>query len=185
MIKDHIFFYLENLKQIFSKKFIVVILISIPSAIIADYFKIPLAWMLGPMIVTSIAALAGLKIVMPKIALSSILIILGLHIGNYIDQNLFNQMINWIWTSVIMLIYIIVCILIVSKYLQKFSGYGEKASIFSAAPGALGPLMILAENEKTDLSQVATSHLIRLIIIITVIPFIIVNNTGSEISLIE
>ena len=89
-------------------------------------------------------------------------------------------MVNWIWTSVIMLIYIIVCILIVSKYLQKYAGYGEKASIFSAAPGALGPLMILAENEKTDLSQVATSHLIRLIIIITVIPFIIVNNAVTE-----
>ena len=36
-----------------------------------------------------------------------------------------------------------------------------------------------AESEKTDLSQVATSHLIRLIIIITVIPFIIVNNTDT------
>jgi membrane AbrB-like protein len=82
-----------------------------------------------------------------------------------------------------MLIYIIICILIVAKYLQKFAGYGEKASIFSAAPGALGPLMILAENEKTDLSQVATSHLIRLIIIITVIPFIIVNNTGNDVLL--
>ena len=79
-----------------------------------------------------------------------------------------------------MLIYIIVCILVVAKYLQKFANYGEKASIFSAAPGALGPLMILAENEKTDLSQVATSHLIRLIIIITVIPFIVVSNTGNE-----
>ena len=175
----------SNIKELFSKTFLLVILISIPSAIVADYFNIPLAWMLGPMIVTSIAALAGLKVVMPKIALSSILIILGLHIGNYIDQNLFNQMINWVWTSVIMLIYIIICILIVSKYLQKFSGYSEKASIFSAAPGALGPLMILAENEKTDLSQVATSHLIRLIIIITVIPFIIVNNTGAEALLLD
>ena len=175
----------QSINQIFSIKFVSVIIISIPSAIIADYFNIPLAWMLGPMIMTSIAALAGLKVVMPKIALSSILIILGLHIGNYIDQNLFNQMINWIWTSVIMLIYIIICILIVSKYLQKFSGYSEKASIFSAAPGALGPLMILAENEKTDLSQVATSHLIRLLIIITVIPFIIVNNTGSEALLLD
>jgi membrane AbrB-like protein len=170
----------SNLKKLVSKKFILVLLISIPSAIIADYFNIPLAWMLGPMIITSIGALAGLKVKMPKLALSSILIILGLHIGNYIDQNLFNQMINWIWTSVIMLVYIIVCILIVSKYLQKYSGYGQKASIFSAAPGALGPLMILAENEKTDLSQVATSHLIRLIIIITVIPFIIVNNAVTE-----
>ncbi len=180
MIKHYISFYIENLKQLFSKNFFVVILISIPSAIVADYFNIPLAWMLGPMIVTSIAALAGLKVQMPKLALNSILIILGLHIGNYIDQNLFDQMINWIWTSVIMLMYIIICIIIVAKYLQKFSGYSEKASIFSAAPGALGPLLILAEHEKTDLSQVATSHLIRLIIIITVIPFIIVNNTSTE-----
>ena len=178
--ESKVFFNLSNYKQLFSKKFLLVILISIPSAIIADYLNIPLAWMLGPMIITSIGALAGLKVKMPKLALSSILIILGLHIGNYIDQNLFNQMINWIWTSVIMLIYIIICILIVSKYLQKYAGYGEKASIFSAAPGALGPLMILAENENTDLSQVATSHLIRLIIIITLIPFIIINNAVTE-----
>ena len=65
-----------------------------------------------------------------------------------------------------MFIYIILSVLIVSKYLEKFSKYEKKTSIFSAAPGALGPLMILAEDAKTDLSQVATSHLIRLIIII-------------------
>ena len=180
MNESKVFFYVSNYKELLTRQFILVIAISIPSAIIADYFNIPLAWMLGPMIITSISALAGLKIKMPKIALSSVLIILGLYIGNQIDQNLFNQMTNWIWTSVIMIIYIIICILIVAKYLQKYSGYGEKASIFSAAPGALGPLLILAENEKTDISQVATSHLIRLIIIITLIPFIIVNNAVSE-----
>ena len=76
-----------NIKELFSKKFLLVILISIPSAIVADYFNIPLAWMLGPMLAVSIAALSGLKIKMPKLALSSILIVLGLHIGNYIDQN--------------------------------------------------------------------------------------------------
>ena len=80
---------------------------------------------------------------------------------------------QWIWTSLIMLIYIILSVLIVSRYLEKFSQYERKTSIFSAAPGALGPLMILAEDEKTDLSQVATSHLIRLIIIITIFPFIV------------
>ncbi|MDC0641693.1 AbrB family transcriptional regulator [Candidatus Pelagibacter sp.] len=171
---------LKQINQIFTIKFISVLIIAFPSAIFAEYLNIPLAWFLGPMIITSIAALSGLKIIMPKIVLSFILIILGLHIGNYLDQNLFNQMLDWIWTSLIMLIYIIVCILVVAKYLQIFASYGEKASIFSAAPGALGPLMILAENEKTDLSQVATSHLIRLIIIITVIPFIVVSNTGNE-----
>jgi len=163
------------LSQLFTKKFLTVILISVPSAIVADIFKIPLAWMIGPMIATSLIALKGFQVLMPKLALSSILIILGLHIGNYIDQNLLTQMVNWIWTTVIMFFYIIISILIVSKYLQKFSGYKEKTSIFSAAPGALGPLMILAEYEKSDLSQVATAHLIRLIIIITVFPFIIIN----------
>ncbi len=165
----------ESLIQLFSKKFLIVILISIPSAIVADFLNIPLAWMIGPMIATSLIALKGVQVMMPKLALSSILIILGLHIGNYIDQNLINQMVNWIWTTIIMFFYIIVSILIVSKYLQKFSDYKEKTSIFSAAPGALGPLMILAEYEKSDLSQVATAHLIRLIIIITLFPFIIVS----------
>ena len=165
----------ENLGQLFTKKFLIVILISIPSAIVADFFNIPLAWMIGPMIATSLVALKGFQVLMPKLALSSILIILGLHIGNYIDQNLLTQMVNWIWTTVIMFFYIVISILIVSKYLQKFSGYKEKTSIFSAAPGALGPLMILAEYEKSDLSQVATAHLIRLIIIITVFPFIIIS----------
>jgi len=171
---------IANLKLLFSKNFLLVILISIPSAIIADYFRIPLAWMLGPMLAISVAALMGVKVVMPKLALSGILIVLGLHIGNYIDQNLINQMVNWIWTTIIMFFYIIVSIFIVSKYLQKFSSYKEKTSIFSAAPGALGPLMILAEYEKSDLSQVATSHLIRLIIIITLFPFIIVNLVTTE-----
>ena len=165
----------ENLSQLFTKKFLTVILISVPSAIVADFLNIPLAWMIGPMIATSLVALKGFQVLMPRIALSSILIILGLHIGNYIDQNLLTQMVNWIWTTVIMFFYIIISILIVSKYLQKFSGYKEKTSIFSAAPGALGPLMILAEYEKSDLSQVATAHLIRLIIIITVFPFIIIS----------
>ena len=171
----------ENLSQLFTEKFLIVILISIPSAIIADFLNIPLAWMIGPMIATSLIALKGFQVLMPKIALSSILIILGLHIGNYIDQNLFSQMVNWIWTTVIMFFYIIVSILIVSKYLQKFSGYKQKTSIFSAAPGALGPLLILAEYEKSDLSQVATAHLIRLIIIITLFPFIIVSLSDSDI----
>jgi hypothetical protein len=40
--------------------------------------------------------------------------------------------------------------------------------------------MILAEYEKSDLSQVATAHLIRLILIITVFPFIIVNLAPTE-----
>ncbi len=166
---------LENIKLLFSKKFLFVILISIPSAIVADFLNIPLAWMLGPMIATSIAALGGLKIIMPRIILSFILIFLGLYIGNYIDQNLINQIGQWFWTSLVMLGYIIISVIFVSKYLEKFSGYNKKTSIFSAAPGALGPLLILAEHEKSDLSQVATSHLIRLIIIITLFPFIVDN----------
>jgi membrane AbrB-like protein len=163
----------ENFKQIFSIPFVLVIVISVPSAIIADFFSIPLAWFLGPMLITSLASLMGLKIKMPRLILSSILILLGLYIGNYIDKSLFTQMHQWVWTSLIMLVYIICSVLIVSRYLEKFSQYEKKTSIFSAAPGALGPLMILAEDEKTDLSQVATSHLIRLIILITVFPFIV------------
>jgi len=160
-------------KDIISKKFIWVVLISLPGALLADFLKIPLAWFLGPMVFTSLASLLGLQLKMPRVVLSLILILLGLYIGNYIDKNLFSQMHQWLWTSLIMLLYIIFSVLFVSKYLQKYSKYEKKTSVFSAAPGALGPLLILAEDEKSDLSHVATSHLIRLIIIITIFPFIV------------
>ncbi len=169
----------ENFKQIWSKEFALVIIVSIPSALIAQYFNIPLAWFLGPMLITSIVSLIGIKIKMPRLVLSIILIFLGLYIGNYIDKNLFSQIHQWAWTSFIMFLYIVISVVLVSKYLQKFSGYGKKTSLFSAAPGALGPLLILAEDEKSDLSQVATSHLIRLIIIITVFPFFVQSFYGS------
>ena len=110
----------ENFKQIFSFQFISVIIVSIPSALVADYFNVPLAWFLGPMLITALAALMGLKVKMPRLVLSSILIILGLYIGNYIDKELFAQMHQWIWTSLVMLVYIITSVLIVSKYLQYF-----------------------------------------------------------------
>ncbi len=173
----------ENFVQIFSVKFLIVIAISVPSAIVADFFNLPLAWFLGPMLATSFGALMGLKIKIPRLVLSSILILLGLYIGNYIDRDLFSQIHEWALTSLIMLVYIILSIFTVSIYLQKFSKYEKKTSIFSAAPGALGPLMILAEDQKTDLSHVATSHLIRLIIIVTIFPFFVNsyydNNLGN------
>ncbi len=172
----------ENFKLIFSKEFALVIILSIPAAIGAEYLKVPLAWFLGPMLITSIISLSGVKLKMPRLVLSSVLILLGLYIGNYIDKSLFSQINDWVWTSLIMFFYIILSVIIVSKYLQKFSGYDKKTSIFSAAPGALGPLLILAEDENSDLSRVATSHLIRLIIIITVFPFLVNSFYGSEIS---
>ena len=171
--KQAIPFNKENFKQILSKEFAWVIIVSIPGAFIADYFNVPLAWFLGPMLITSIVTLGGLRTKMPRLVLSTVLIFLGLYIGNYVDKSLFSQIHQWAWTSLIMLAYIIISVLLVSKYLQNFSGYEKKTSVFSAAPGALGPLLILAEDEKSDLSQVATAHLIRLIIIITVFPFIV------------
>ena len=119
----------KELKSLASSNFLLVILISIPSAIVADYLNIPLAWMIGPMIVVSIVALKGVKILMPRLALSGTLIILGLHIGHYIDQNLISQMINWTWTTIIMFFYILVSIIVVSKYLQKFANYKNGAKI--------------------------------------------------------
>ncbi len=163
----------DNFKQILSIKFLLVLVVSFPSALIADFLNLPLAWFLGPMLATSLAALLGLKIIIPRLVLASILILLGLYIGNYIDKDLFSQIHEWAFTSLIMFVYILASIFIVSKYLQNFSKYEKKTSIFSAAPGALGPLMILAEDQKSDLSHVATAHLIRLIIIVTIFPFFV------------
>ena len=52
----------ENFKDLFSLNFLTILVISFPSAIVAEYFKIPLSWMLGPMLTISVATLSGLKL---------------------------------------------------------------------------------------------------------------------------
>ena len=96
----------ENFKDLFSLNFLIILVISFPSAIVAEYFRVPLAWMLGPMLTISVATLSGLKLKMPKLALSVILVILGLYIGNYIDEKLLKQTHEWIGTSAIMFIFV-------------------------------------------------------------------------------
>ena len=81
------------------------------------------------MIITSVVTLVGIKTQMPKLILSSTLII-WFYIGNYIDENLFNQIHQWFWTSLIMLGYIIISVLVVSKYLEKYSNYDKKLQFF-------------------------------------------------------
>ena len=107
----------DNFKQIFSVKFLLVITISVPSAIVADYFNLPLAWFLGPMWAASVGALMGLKIIIPRIVLSSILILLGLYIGNYIDKNLQNA-VGVILDDVMAGIYTVITLIII--ILTKF-----------------------------------------------------------------
>ena len=59
--KQAIPFNKENFKQVLSREFAWVIIVSIPGAFIADFFNVPLAWFLGPMLVTSVVTLGGVK----------------------------------------------------------------------------------------------------------------------------
>ena len=47
-----------------------------PGAIIADYFNVPLAWFLGPMLVTSVVTVGGVNNENAQIVLSTVLIFL-------------------------------------------------------------------------------------------------------------
>ena len=47
----------ENFRQILSMKFAWVIVVSITGALIADFFNIPLACFLGPMLITSVVTM--------------------------------------------------------------------------------------------------------------------------------
>ena len=49
----------ENFKQILSKEFALVIIVSIPGALLLIILMFLLAWFLGPMLVTSVVTLGG------------------------------------------------------------------------------------------------------------------------------
>ena len=106
-----------------------VIAISIPSALLAEFLNLPLAWFLGPM-KASVSALHGFENNNSSNSFIFDINFVRTLYRNYIDKDLFSQIQEWLLTSLIMFCYIILSIFIVSIYLQKFSKYEKKLLFF-------------------------------------------------------
>ncbi|MBT4889638.1 MAG: AbrB family transcriptional regulator [Rhodospirillales bacterium] len=142
---------------------------------------IPLAWMLGAMIATSIVALSGGNLLIPMKLRAVMLAVLGVMLGSSFTPAVVERLGDWVNTLSAMTIFAF-CVPAIGYFgLKKFFLFDRPTAFFSAVPGGLTNMVITGGAMGGDDRTIALIHSIRIMLTVLIIPlwFRIMEGTTS------
>ena len=135
-----------------------------------DLMHMPLAWMIGAMVVTTIASLSGVRLkTAPKVR-SLVIPILGLMLGSAFTPETMVGFGSWIPSISLMIVYVLVITAVVGTLFYRYVGMGPITAFFSASPGGLATMVIVGKDAGGDERGIALTHSVRVFITVLIIP---------------
>ena len=142
------------------------LLIGAVSGVLAAAIGLPLPWMLGPMIGTTIAALARAPIVAPLGLRTMFLPILGVMLGSSVNASLLAAIGQWTVTLALLIPFGVTAATASYWLYRRIGRYDPVTSFFSAMPGGLNDMVIMGGAEGGDEKRIAMAHAIRILAVI-------------------
>jgi membrane AbrB-like protein len=132
--------------------------------------QMPLAWMIGAMVFTTIASLSGVPLKSSQNIRSLVIPILGLMLGSTFTPTTMNGIGAWIPSLSSMIAYVLVITIVVGILMYRYVGMGPITAFFSATPGGLATMVIVGRDAGGDERQIALTHSVRVFITVLIIP---------------
>ncbi len=136
----------------------------------AVYLTLPLPWMLGPMVVTAVAAMSGVRVWIPTWLRSSMLIVMGIMFGAGVPPDIAQQMQTWMISSAGVVIFVIITGAAMFLYYYRVAGYGPVTAYFSAMPGGVLPMTVIGGSFGGDERIISLMQISRLAGTVILIP---------------
>ena len=133
-------------------------------------FDMPLAWMLGSMIFTTIVSLLGAPLRASDNLRTLVIPILGVMLGSAFSPSAISKVNLWLPSLAIMVIYVMIVAGSVGFFLHQFVKVDLATSYFSATPGGLATMVILGGEKGGNEQTIALTHSVRILLTVLVIP---------------
>ena len=134
---------------------------------------IPVPWLLGAMLATTALTLGGVRLGVDPRLRSAMLLVIGVLIGSGFEQDLVAQIGGWWWSLAALPVYVVVIAAVVMAYLRRVAGFDLKTAYFSASPGGLGEMILLADRYGADVRRTSLVHALRVLLLVTAIPLLV------------
>jgi membrane AbrB-like protein len=128
--------------------------------------------MLGSMLFTSVAAIAGARVAVPPSLRSTMIVILGVMLGSAFDPGILSQMQRWAASLGGLVAYILVCIGSGIAYLRLIARYDPATAFFTATPGGFNEMVMIGGEMGADDRTIAMSHSARVMLVVFTIPIL-------------
>ena len=142
------------------------------------WLNLPLAWMLGAMVATTVASLAGARLYVPSPMRSAMITIIGVLLGASFTPEILDKIREWPLTIGCLVLYLGFLIGIVFVYFHKIVGLDAPTAYFSATPGGLSEMVVTGAAMGADDRTVALIHASRVLLVVLAIPLWFRMTTG-------
>ncbi|TFD92433.1 AbrB family transcriptional regulator [Jeotgalibacillus sp. R-1-5s-1] len=155
-------------------RFIVTLVIAVIAGWLFTILNIFLPWLLGPLMVMIILKnTVSYEFVWPDILRSIGLVIIGIQMGTSFTAEAVKLMGLNLPLMLVLTLLVTGFATVCAWFLARLTGYSFETAVLGGFPGGLSQMVLLSEEIKgADVSAVAFMQTIRILMVITVVPFL-------------
>lgn len=158
-------------------------LLSLPLAVLAGLLAQqahwPLPWMIGPLLAIALSRVAGLPLHSPRGGRQVGQWAIGTALGLYFTPQVVGQLAR----HAPLILGIALCTVAIgvlsAVLLQRLAGLDRATAFFAALPGGASEMAVLAERQAARVDRVAAAHALRVVLVVTVLPFVLMHWAGD------
>jgi uncharacterized protein len=137
---------------------------------IFNWLKMPLAWMLGSCMFTTVAAFAGLRVGMRVRLRQGMIIILGVLLGSGFSADLVQRLGQWAISLGIVSLMTLTAATACYLWLRRTTDWNRQTCYFAAMPGGLNDMTILGGAMGGEERAIALAQALRILTVVMTIP---------------
>lgn len=163
---------LQSIRQIDGLALLKALVLGAIGGAVFAALNLPLPWMLGAMLFTTVAAISGVRLAVPMGLRSTMVVVLGIMLGSAFDPSILANIGRWAVSLTGLAVYILVCIAMGIVYLRRVARYEPMTSFFTATPGGLSEMVMLGGAMGADERTIAISHSARIMLVVFMVPLL-------------
>ena len=136
----------------------------------ARQINMPLAWMIGAMITTTIGSMAGVRLFVHPGVRNANISVLGVMIGASFQPGVLSRLLDWYPTIIGLATYIATITAILYWYFRRYARFDPVTAYFAASPGGLSSMVLIGREMGGDDRIIALVHGVRVMMVVLAIP---------------
>lgn len=156
--------------------------IGLAGALLFLWLKLPLPWMLGPLVACLIASLLTLPVAAPGVVRAPMMMVVGVLLGSGFTPALIQGMTGWIPSLLGLVLFVLVAALACVTYFRKVAKFDLATAYFAGMPGGIIEMVLLGGARGGDTRVIALIHSSRILLIVLSLPIVLYLATGETIT---
>lgn len=131
---------------------------------------LPLGWLLGAMAVTTVLAIAGVRVNASPKPRTAMIAVVGLMVGSAFKPEVLRQVAEWPASLAAVAVNTIITAAVGIFVCRRLGQLDPATAALSGMPGGLSELIAMAPSFNADVRSVSMVHATRLVLLITIVP---------------